>query len=556
MRISTNVFGISAYQGVRSATNALYDSMRKLSSGDKVQRPGDAPADFGISEMLRTQIRNSQEATRNIEKARSLIGSADGWMQVTHEMLQRMSELAIEATDGSKREGDRENLRIEFMQLKEEISRISREATFNGLQVAGRDQILTYDQDRQTFFMSQLNGEETYPLNVKVMSGLQAANGQEFYFDSSKDFTLSQDGKSILYVDSNDQLVRYDIDTGDLLRDTADSEDKGFDVDASGRVWYATETSAGSGAYSLRQQDVDTWSQETTLVTSSDITDMASTEFSVYEDTVYYLDTNGDIVSRGLENLNDVTIEMAASDMSFTTTAGQFALSEDGLFMADIPSAGQVRVTNLQTKESSQFAIDAGITVDDLTFSVDSRDVMFVDSTDGSIYSIGMEASEQPVLFNFEKVHEPSGATGFTGLSLDGGSHRANFHIHDGPDATQETVLTAGDVRLHTLGVTKADIGSIDQAKDAVGLIMEAIDRLSVQRARIGAQESRMEQTYYGLQRYTDSLDTADQVLRSVDMAQESANLAEAQVRQQAALALLAQSSQPLSSALQLLQRR
>ncbi len=555
MNINTSSFSISSYQGVRVATDSLYDSMRKLSSGERVGRPGDAPADFGISEMLRSQIRNGTEATRNIEKARSLISSADGWMQVVHEMMQRMSELAIGAGDGSKQQGDRENMQIEFQQLQEEISRISREATFNGLQVAGRDQILSYDQDRETFFFSQLDGKENYPLNVKVMSGLQSDNGLDFYFDSSKDFSLSQDGQSIFYADSNDNMTRYDIDTGTLMRDTSDSEDKAFDVDSEGRLWYATETAPASGAYSFRQQDINTWQQDTTNISSTDITDMGSTEFSVYENKVFYLDTNNDVVSRDLINLGDVTVELAAADFTFTTTPGQFAISEDGQYMADVPVAGQVRVTNMATKKSALHEVGTAMTVADLTFSVDSREVMFVESTDGSIHRIGLQPGEKPVLLNAEKLFEATATSGFTGLSLDGGSHRANFHIHDGPSGTHETVLTSGDVRLHTLGLTNVNISSIDSAQEAVGLMSRAIDRLSVQRARLGAQESRLDKTYTAMQSYIDNLDTADQVLRNVDMAEESANLAEAQVRQQAAVALLAQASQPLEAIYRLLQK-
>jgi flagellin len=556
MRVYRNPFGISSLQGVRSATESLYSSMRKLSSGERVNRPGDAPADFGISQMLRNQIRNGNEATRNIEKARSLISSADGWMQEVHGMLQRMSELAIASADSSKQQGDRDNLDIEFQQLKEEISRISREATFNGVQVAGRDQILSYNQDQETFVFSQLDGSESYPLNVKMLSGLQGTNGQEMNFDPTKDFTLSQDGKSIFYVDSSDNLVRYGIDHGTIARDTSDTKDKAFEVDAEGRLWYATETATGAGTYSLRQQDINTWQQDTTIVTNTDIVDMAAPEFSVYENRVYYADTNGDVISRDLVSLGDQKIELAASDMTFATTAGQFALSEDGTFMADVPAAGKVRVTNMVTKNSTLFEVGNGITVSDLTFSVDSRDVMFVDSTDGSIHGLGLTPGDKPMLSDVKKITEATGVNGFVGLSLDGGSHRANFRIHDGPDASHETTLTAGDVRLHTLGITKATVANLADAEKALGMMTRAVDRLSVQRARLGAEESRMEKTYNAMQRYIDSVDTADQVLRSVDVAAESANLAEAQVRQQAAIAILAQASDPRAAINQLLQGR
>ena len=76
MNIGRNLLALSAYRGVARSSAAVHQSMRKLSSGERVNRPGDGPADFGISEKLRFQIRNSGEAARNIEKARSLINSA------------------------------------------------------------------------------------------------------------------------------------------------------------------------------------------------------------------------------------------------------------------------------------------------------------------------------------------------------------------------------------------------------------------------------------------------------------------------------------------------
>jgi len=109
MRISNNPAAISVYKGVRQAADALYSSMSKLSTGERLSRPGDAPADYGISEMLRYQIRNGTEAKRNIENARNMISSADSWMQATSDILTRMSELSVAASDSSKSPQDRAN---------------------------------------------------------------------------------------------------------------------------------------------------------------------------------------------------------------------------------------------------------------------------------------------------------------------------------------------------------------------------------------------------------------------------------------------------------------
>ena len=554
MRIGRNPFAIHVYKGVQQSAAALHTSMSRLSSGERISRPGDAPADFGISEMLRYQIRNGSEAKRNIENARFTIDTADSWLQTTQDILARMSELAVSASDGSKSLGDRENLNAEYEQLKDEVSRIARQAKYNGLQVAGTDQMITYDEDKETFFMSQLDGGERYSLPVKVMSGLQSDNNQNFMFDSSKAFTQSADGQYIFYADSADNLVKYDIEEGGLYRDTTDTEDKAFEVDDEGRMWYATETAAGSGTYQLKQQDIESWTQDTTLINTGDIADMASTEFRVYDGRVYYYDTNNDVVSRSLRNTSDTRIELASTDLAFTATAGQFSLSHDGLYMADVPVAGTMRVTNMETKQSQSFAVGAGITIDNVTFSSDSTEVFYRDSVEGAIHRITMKGGDNPSLADDVKLHAPSGATGFSGLSVDGGSHRSFFRVHNGPDAVQESIFTTGDVRLISLGLSRTSVATLSEAQHALGKLQSAIDNVSVQRARLGAEASRIDHTYEALINYTDNIMQADAVLRETDVVKESTDLAEFQVRHQAAIAIMAQANQVPQNALRLLQ--
>jgi len=554
MRIGLNPAAINVYKGVRQAADALYASMRKLSTGERMSRPGDAPADFGISEMLRYQIRNSTEARRNIENARNMISSADTWMQATSDILSRMAELAISASDSSKSLQDRRNLEGEYQQLKEEIGRLAREAKYNGVQVVGRDQLVTYDKDKETFFLSQLDGGEKYTLPVKVMSGLQSQNNLDFLYDASKTFTQSLDGNYIFYADSNDHLVKYDIEKGGLFRDTSDNEEKSFDVDEQGRLWYATETAPASGVFQLKQQDITSWVQDSTLIATGDIADMASTEFRIYQDKVYYCDTNGDIVSRSLYNPNDVDIELASADFAFATTSGQFAISHDGLFMADVPTAGVVRVTNVETKLSQSFNLGAGITVDKLTFSADNQELMYIDTAESAIRRLDMQPGDQPRLLKDVKVHVASGAQGFSGLSLDGGSHRAYFRIHNGPDAAQESFVTTGDVRLLTLGIARTSIDTIEEASDALKAVQSAIDFVSVQRAKLGAEASRIDHTYEALIRYNDNIEQAESNLRDTDVVKESASMLELQVRHQAAIAIMAQANQQPSTVLRLLQ--
>lgn len=554
MRISRNASAIGAYAGVRKATNQLYASMEKLSSGKRLNRPGDGPASFGMAEMLRFQIRVGREASRNIENARNLIGTADSWLQESHNIVHRMSELAVAATDSSKNRTDLEALEVEYQQLKEELQRIGREASYNGVQVAGRDQVLAYDADKETFCFSQLNGGESYQLDVKVLSGLESKNAQDFLFDPSKGFTLSGDGRHIFYVDSQDHLARYDIENGALTRDTADNGDKSLEVDEKGRLWYATETASGSGVYSLRLENTSSWQPDALAMPPTAITDMGSKAFSVFDDRIYYLDTSNNVVSRGVNNTADLRMEMLSSEHSFNVTQGEFALSKDGRFVADVSAPGTLRLTSLETGESSTFSVDSAIAIDQLQFSVDGNELGYIDTATGNVHRVGMAKGGFPSLTTDETVLANSGSTGYVGFSLGGSSHRSRFKVQVGSQSGQELFMVTGDVRLHTLGLSRTTLIGAGNAQKASKQLEAAVARIGVQRSILGAEESRLMSVYGAGKQYGDNLMMAESVMRDVDIAAESARMMDLQVRQQAATAILAQANQQSGTVLRLLQ--
>ena len=551
--ISHQHLSLSAYKGYRLSANSLFDSMRRLSSGEKLNEPGDAPTEFGISELLRIQIQNTQKATENLQNATHMVNASDAWLQASHDILHRMSEVAVSAADSSKSDADRQSLDTEFQELRAEIQRISSDARYNGIQMASREQVMTYDADQKSFYFSQPDGSEAFHHNKLVMSGLDSENNQDFLFDPTKNYTMSNDGESVYYVDSNDHLVRYNFSTGNLERDTSNSESKGMEVDAKGRLWVASETSAGSGVYSLSNQSLETWAPDTNLLPSASITDMGSSEFSVYLDRVYYVDTNGDMVSRSLTDTSNLVTELDNSSFSLNITSGSFAISADGQYAVDIPSAGSVRVINTVTEQSSTFDLPTGFSPSDITFGSDLENVYFKNSTDVSIYKIDIKSGDAPTFGEITKVMTASGSSGFQGLSLDGASRRSNVIIDSGPEAGHTMSFITGDVRLHSLGLSRLSVDSISDAQEAVKRIMDAVDIVSVQRSQMGGQQNRLNFTHDALVQYRDQITMAESVLRDVDLARESAEMAEQQIAQQMALSMLTQANNFSSRTLQTL---
>ncbi|MBS4201650.1 flagellin [Bacillus sp. FJAT-49732] len=108
-------------------------SLERISSGMRINRASDDPAGLAISEKMRAQIRGLHMAGRNIQDGISLLQTAEGGLNETHAILQRMRELSVQAASDTYTDADREALALEFEELKKEIQRISKDVQFNSM---------------------------------------------------------------------------------------------------------------------------------------------------------------------------------------------------------------------------------------------------------------------------------------------------------------------------------------------------------------------------------------------------------------------------------------
>lgn len=114
-------------------TQSLQKSMEKLSSGERINRAGDDAANLAVSEKMRAQIRGLNQASRNTENGISFIQIAEGYLQETTGILQRIRELAVQASNGIYSAEDRLQIQVEVSQLVAEVDRIASSAQFNGM---------------------------------------------------------------------------------------------------------------------------------------------------------------------------------------------------------------------------------------------------------------------------------------------------------------------------------------------------------------------------------------------------------------------------------------
>ena len=322
---ATNSLFITDYH---RAASGLQSSMNRLASGERLGL-GEAPADLGISERFRAQILNSEEAGRVIQNAVNMFTSSDGWLQEVQNMLDRMGQLAVSASDSSKNDGDRANLNFEFQELKDEISRVAQAGKYNGLAINSTTSISTYDFNTNRIVYRQSDGSDERVLPFDFKPGSISANGLEYGLvntsengDYVADFIFSDDGKYLYWMNqieadatkpsSGVRVNKLELETGFMTQTAVLSslpqEDNFRNMNQlvmgeDGELWVSVATgtaSATDGDYNFK---VGLINQSTMAVdfgglstsswsgTSGDLAEGFG-EFAVYQDEIYYVKDN------------------------------------------------------------------------------------------------------------------------------------------------------------------------------------------------------------------------------------------------------------------------
>ena len=131
MVVQHNLSAMNTSRQLGGVTNSLSKSTEKLSSGYRINRAADDAAGLSISEKMRSQIRGLNKASSNAQDGISLIQVAEGALNETHSILQRMNELATQAANDTNTSTDRDAIQKEINQLTSEIDRIRSTTQFN-----------------------------------------------------------------------------------------------------------------------------------------------------------------------------------------------------------------------------------------------------------------------------------------------------------------------------------------------------------------------------------------------------------------------------------------
>ena len=190
MVVQHNLSAMNTNRQLGIVTDSMSKSTEKLSSGYKINRAADDAAGLSISEKMRSQIRGLDKAATNAQDGISLIQTAEGALNETHSILQRMNELAIQAANDTHTSTDREAISQEMSQLTSEIDRIQSTTQFNTMNlldggfkgmklqvgaISGQSVVISISKMNSTCLGVSGLSVKSYAVAGKAMSAIQAA---------------------------------------------------------------------------------------------------------------------------------------------------------------------------------------------------------------------------------------------------------------------------------------------------------------------------------------------------------------------------------------------
>jgi flagellin len=287
MRINHNIAALNTYRQLGNANNAQLKSMEKLSSGLRINRAGDDAAGLAISEKMRGQIRGLDMAAKNAQDGISLIQTAEGALNETHSILQRMRELAVQSANDTNTDDDRTEIQKEIDQLVNEIDRISTDTEFNTKKLLNGDMGKTAQKTGGSAVFTNLKATgadldsgnyiltlvETGTDTITVNSGATAVTAKTI-----QDVIKVAAGANIKYGNYTLNVTNYNG-----VSKTADFELIGPD----GKTTTVTGSSTNSGKLSIGGLDID--------VATENITGNGTVKFSLTSNGLE-IDLSGDKV--------------------------------------------------------------------------------------------------------------------------------------------------------------------------------------------------------------------------------------------------------------------
>lgn len=329
--INTNIASLNSQRSLNGSQNALNTALQRLSSGLRINSAKDDAAGLAISERMTSQIRGLNQAARNANDGISLAQTAEGALAEVGNNLQRMRELAVQASNGTNTQEDRDALNAEFKQLQAEIQRVAEQTKFNGT-------TLLDGSFTGVAFQVGANSGETITISSIANVQTSALGGPLTRFTETVNASAITDFSAI---NSGDVIINS-VDIGAIDAAANAQERAGQLAEAINRVSAQTGVSA---SYDTITGDLTLTSKAAITVTGtlddSDVTgiDNNSTGTSTTTNGISALNVSGftdaqmaiDQLDNALKEINTNRADIGAIQNRFTSTIANLQTTSENL---------------------------------------------------------------------------------------------------------------------------------------------------------------------------------------------------------------------------------
>ena len=538
MVVQHNMSAMNANRNLGVTTGMQAKSSEKLSSGYKINRAADDAAGLSISEKMRSQIRGLNKASDNAQDGISLIQTAEGALNESHSILQRMRELSVQASNGTETDDDREAVQNEISQLQEELTRISETTEFNTMKLLDGSQSGSTSSTGSGPKFGVVDATLDGALVTSNVKGIKVATAASTTTKAGQETAIwAADGKTLtLNLSKNKVYTQDEID--DLIANAKQEDSTATGAPAEVKV------SLKNGIFNA---DADTTAGTATVGGVKAVSDDGTVTGFVGADTISF-------------TANKYGTE-------FNNTVFKFAFDKAaGKEEVETNTAIEISGTNTVTEGQYTIHLAAGkeYTAEDL------EDILKTAGFDFDVKLSGNTPDEPNTLFATSGASSVSditmGDTAGAGLGstdamwgqagYDSVSSGAGITLQIGANEGQTMSFSIVDMSARALGVdgNKVDLSTQSGAQKATTTIDAAIKKVSAQRGKMGAIQNRLEHTISNLDTAAENTQTAESRIRDTDMAEEMVEYSKNNILAQAGQSMLAQANQSTQGVLSLLQ--
>lgn len=530
LTINHNQMSLSAQRQLNQSGNLQRTTMERLSSGLRINSAKDDVAGVAIADRMTSQIRGLNQAVRNANDGISLAQTAEGALQESTSILQRMRELAVQSANDTNAGTDRASLQKEVGQLQQELNRIANTTSFNGKNLIdgsfSSQKFQVGANANQTISISAGNAQATAMGAHTVRAATASAAGSGGISEAATG-SLNTTTSGTLKVAGALGMADVTVKANDSARTiatnvNAKTAETGVTARASTQMLLTASgggTSGGAVSFNLKGQNV------------TDASGIITQDVKIS----YNLATSG---SDGSGDDNSLA-GLASTINSYTGTTGVTAkLNQDK--------------TGLILEQANGYDIQLTGNADS-TLGVQTQGLTYNATSDTAVKASG--------------GYELAGATATiasaaTGSVTVGGQVLFESGNRFSVTASATNVLgaaTGAAAAASGIGTSKlnsvADVNIATQigANDAISVIDNALAFVDELRADFGAVQNRFASTINNLQTTSENISDARSRIQDADFAKETANLSRSQILQQAGTAMLAQANQSQQGVLQLL---